>query len=177
MGRNDTRVVVVMGVSGSGKTVVGRALAARLGWRFLDADDFHPPANVERMSRGIALTDADREPWLAALHDAVGGGLEAGGTVLACSALARRYRDRMGLRRDGVRLAFLDGSRETIRARLLVRRDHFMPPSLLDSQFAALERPTAEERPIVVPIDEEPERIAAAIAAALASRPAEDAAS
>ena len=163
-----TRVVVVMGVSGIGKTVVGRALAERLGWTFRDADTFHPPENVERMSRGIALTDTERWPWLDALADVITVTLAGdGGLVLACSALARRYRDRMGLGRDGIRLVSLDGPPELIRARIEARRDHFMPASLLDSQLAALERPTPDERPIVVGIDATPEEIAERIVTAL----------
>ena len=165
-----TRVVVVMGVSGIGKTVVGRALAERLGWTFQDADGFHPPANVARMSRGIPLTDAERWPWLDALADLITMTLAGdGGLVLACSALARRYRDRMGVDRDGVRLVSLDGPPELIRARIEARRDHFMPASLLDSQLAALERPTPDERPIVVGIDATPEEIASRVVAALES--------
>ena len=163
-----TKVVLVMGVSGSGKTVVGRALADRLGWQFRDADAFHPPANVARMSEGIPLTDTERWPWLDALHGVITAALESdGGLVLACSALARRYRDRMGLGREGVRLVFLDGPASLIRARIEARRDHFMPATLLDSQLAALEKPTPDERPIVVGIDEEPDAIAARILAAL----------
>lgn len=164
------RVIVVMGVSGSGKTVVGRALAARLGLPFHDADAYHPPANVAKMSRGEALVDADRWPWLDALGDVVTRGLVDGGpgAVVACSALARRYRDRMGLDRPGVRLVFLDGTRELIRARIEARRDHFMPASLLDSQMAALERPAPDERALVVSIEDPPEAIAARIADLLA---------
>jgi gluconokinase len=163
-----TRVVVVMGVSGIGKTVVGRALADRLGWAFEDADRFHPAANVARMSRGIALTDTERWPWLDALADLITATLAAdGGLVLACSALARRYRDRMGVGRLGVRLVSLDGLPEVIRARIEARRDHFMPATLLDSQLAALERPTPDERPIVVGIDATPEEIASRIVTAL----------
>lgn len=163
-----TRVVVVMGVSGIGKTVVGRALAGRLGWTFEDADRFHPAANVERMSRGIALTDAERWPWLDSLAGRITAALAGdGGLVLACSALARRYRDRMGLGREGVRLVALDGSPELIRARIEARRDHFMPASLLDSQLAVLERPGPDERPIVVGIDADPDEIAAGIVATL----------
>ena len=165
-----TRVVVVMGVSGIGKTVVGRALADRLDWTFRDADTFHPPENVERMSRGIALTDSERWPWLDALAEQISSVLDGGmngGLVLACSALARRYRDRMGLGREGVRLVSLDGPPELIRARIAARRDHFMPATLLDSQLAALERPTPDERPIVVRIDAPPEAIAAEIVTAL----------
>ncbi len=163
-----TNVVVVMGVSGSGKTVVGRILADRLGWDFRDADAFHPPANVERMSRGIPLTDAERWPWLNALHDVITASINTdGGLVLACSALARRYRERMGIGRNGVRLVFLDGPASLIRARIEARRDHFMPATLLDSQLAVLEKPTPDERPLVVGIEAAPEQIAARIAAAL----------
>lgn len=163
-----TRVVVVMGVSGIGKTVVGQALADRLGWAFEDADRFHPAANVERMSRGIALTDTERRPWLDALAERISTTLAGdGGLVLACSALARRYRDRMGVGRNGVRLVSLDGPPELIRARIEARRDHFMPASLLDSQLAALERPTPDERPIVVGIEATPDEIAAEIVTAL----------
>lgn len=163
------RTVVVMGVSGSGKTVVGRALATALGWSFRDADDFHPATNVERMSRGIPLTDDDRGPWLDRLRDLVTAVLvgEAEPTVLACSALARRYRARMGLGRAGVRLVFLDGPAEVIRARIAARRDHFMPASLLDSQLRALEPPRADERPIVASITGTPGEIAARIVADL----------
>ena len=169
MGGRGTRAVVVMGVSGSGKTVVGEALASLLGWRFLDADGFHPPANVALMSRGIPLSDAERAPWLDRLAEVLAAALdrEGPGTVLACSALARRYRERMGVGREGVRLVFLDGPPDLIRARIGARRDHFMPASLLDSQLAALERPAADERPVVVSIEDDPETIAARIAAAI----------
>lgn len=168
----ETRVVVVMGVSGSGKTVVGREIAARLGWEFHDADGFHPAANVERMSRGIPLTDDDRRPWLEALADLIGTALASDRRiVLASSALARRYRERMGTDRRGVRLVLLDGPAEIIRARITARRDHFMPASLLDSQLAALERPGPEENPIVVGIDASPGAIAGEVLAALAMRP------
>lgn len=159
------RVVVVMGVSGCGKTVVGRELAARLGWSFRDADEFHPAANVERMSRGIPLTDDDRGPWLDRIRDLITAALAEGGvpTVLACSSLARRYRERMGLGRTGVRLVFLDGPAEVIRARIAARRDHFMPTSLLDSQLRSLEPPAVEERAIVASIEGTPAEIAAGI--------------
>ena len=169
-----TRAVVVMGVSGSGKTAVGEALAALLGWRFLDADGFHPPANVALMSRGIPLSDVERAPWLDRLGGVLAAalGAEGPGTVLACSALARRYRERMGVGREGVRLVFLDGPEALIRARLDARRDHFMPASLLDSQLAALEPPGADERPVVAAIEREPAAIAAGIAAALGLEPA-----
>ncbi len=162
-------VIVVMGVSGSGKTAVGQHLADHLGWQFRDADEFHPAANVAKMSAGIPLVDADRWPWLDNLAAAIGEALarEDGGLVIACSALARRYRERMGLGRTGVRVVFLDGPAELIRARLEARRNHFMPASLLTSQLAILERPTPDERPITVGIEASPEEIVARIVAAL----------
>ncbi|RLS30424.1 MAG: gluconokinase [Planctomycetota bacterium] len=158
-----------MGVSGSGKTAVGQHLADQLGWQFRDADEFHPAANVAKMSAGIPLVDADRWPWLDNLAAAIGEALarEDGGLVIACSALARRYRERMGLGRTGVRVVFLDGPAELIRARLEARRNHFMPASLLTSQLAILERPTPDERPITVGIEASPEEIVARIVAAL----------
>ena len=144
-----TRVVVVMGVSGIGKTVVGRALADRLGWAFQDADHFHPAANVERMSRGIALTDTERWPWLDSLADLITATLAGdGGLVLACSALARRYRDRMGVGRLGVRLVSLDGPPELIRARIEARRDHFMPATRLASSPITPSMPSTQRQSI-----------------------------
>ena len=131
--------IVVMGVSGSGKTTVGRALAETLNWRFHDADDYHPAKNVEKMRRGTPLDDDDRAPWLAALRRIIDASIanhEPG--VLACSALKQRYRD--ALAADGVRFVYLRGDAETIRSRM-EQRNHFMPPALLASQFAALEEP------------------------------------
>jgi gluconokinase len=164
------RAVVVMGVCGAGKTEIGRRLAEALRWTFLDADDFHPPANVEKMRSGTPLVDADRWPWLdalaAALDEAVAG---RGNAVLACSALARRYRDRLGLPHPLVRLVHLDDASGVIRERMAKRAGHFMPPALLDSQLATLERPTTDERPIVVDVAAEPEAIVGSILARLAS--------
>ena len=133
-----------MGVAGSGKTTVGRRLAGELGWEFYDADDFHPPANIEKMARGVPLTDEDRRPWLAALGELVRGCLARGAhAVLACSALKGRYRERLLV--DGrVRLAYLKADRQLIRERLTSRRGHYMKAALLDSQFAALEEPGPE---------------------------------
>lgn len=131
---------VVMGVSGSGKTTVGRALAETLNWHFHDADDYHPAKNVEKMRRGTPLDDDDRAPWLAALRRIIDTSIadhEPG--VLACSALKQRYRD--ALAADGVQFVYLRGDAETIRARM-EQRNHFMPPALLASQFAALEVPS-----------------------------------
>lgn len=163
-----TRAVVVMGVCGAGKTEVGRRLAAALRWKFLDADDFHPPANVAKMRAGTPLVDADRGPWLdalaAALRDAAAGG---GDTVLACSALARRYRDRLGLPHPLVRLVHLDDAGGVIRGRMERRAGHFMPAALLESQLALLERPGADERPIVVDVSADPDAIVRSILARL----------
>jgi gluconokinase len=133
--------VVVMGVCGCGKTTVGRALADELGWVFLDADAFHPEANVAKMAAGVALTDADRWPWLDRLSEALRT-LHASGrhAVLACSALRQTYRDRLAAAGE-VRWAYLKGDAATIEPRLASRRGHYMPPSLLASQFAALEEP------------------------------------
>jgi gluconokinase len=138
-------VIVVMGVSGSGKTTVGRALADAIGAEFHDADDYHPPVNVAKMRSGIPLTEADREPWLHTLRDAIDAWLAAGSAaVLACSALTLRSRSLLGTRRDGVRLVFLRGSREVIAARMR-EREHFMPVDLLESQLATLEPPSVDE--------------------------------
>jgi gluconokinase len=135
-------VLLVMGVSGAGKTVLGRALAAALGWDFADADDYHSPANVAKMRAGTPLTDDDRAPWLAALREEIGRRLASGRPlVLACSALKQTYRDMLQSDPVRVRLVFLDGPRELIAARLAARAGHYMPPALLDSQLAALEAP------------------------------------
>jgi len=168
----DPRALVVMGVCGAGKTEIGRRLAAALGWSFLDADDVHPPANVAKMRAGTPLDDTDRGPWLDALavvlRDAVAG---CGDTVLACSALARRYRDRLGLPHPAVRLVHLDDTGGVIRERMERRAGHFMPTTLLDSQLALLERPTADERPIIVDVAGDPEAIVRAILAELGRVP------
>jgi gluconokinase len=168
VGDASPRALVVMGVCGAGKTEIGRRLADALQWTFVDADDFHPPANVEKMRAGTPLTDADRRPWLdalaALLHNAAAG---QGHIVLACSALARRYRDRLGLPHPRIRLVHLDDAGGVIRQRMERRAGHFMPAALLDSQLAILERPAADERPIVVDVASEPEAIVRAILARL----------
>lgn len=134
-------VILLMGVTGSGKTTIGKALAESLKWRFVDADDFHSPANVAKMRAGIPLDDADRAPWLASLHDAIAGWLQAStNVVLACSALKQAYRAQL-LVNPEVRLVYLHGSRELISRRLSERHGHYMNPDLLDSQFATLEEP------------------------------------
>ncbi len=135
-------VIVVMGVTGAGKTTVGRLLAAQLGWVFFDADDFHPKANVEKMRVGQPLTDTDRAPWLAALRVLIADCLRQGrNAVIACSALKAAYRVCLQVDVRQVVFVFLAGDPDLVRARLRVRRGHFMPASLLDSQIALLEEP------------------------------------
>lgn len=146
-------IVIAMGVSGSGKTTVAAGVAKRLGWPLLEGDAFHPPANVAKMHAGTPLTDADRWPWLHAIA-AREDELRAAGAsaVVACSALKRAYRDILAGDRADVVLLYLCGSRELIHERMAARKGHFMPPALLDSQFATLEEPGPDERPVVVDI-------------------------
>ena len=135
-------IVIIMGTTGSGKTTIGTLLAKRLGWEFVDADDFHPPANVEKMKHGIPLTDEDREPWLKALHDKIVEWIaEARNVVLACSALKQSYRDELRVGPD-VKFVYLQGSYELFSQRVLARKGHFAKQDLLASQFATLEEPT-----------------------------------
>ena len=146
-------VVLVMGVSGCGKTTVGSMLAERLGWTYAEADAFHPPANVAKMHAGQPLTDADRMPWL----DAIGAFIDrttADGkpAVVTCSALKRAYRDRLRAGRPNVSVIYLDADVETVRARLAGREGHFFPPELLASQFRDLEVPAADEDIEDVPV-------------------------
>jgi len=134
-------VILIMGVSGSGKTTVGRALAQTLDGHFFDADDDHPAANVAKMRGGSPLTDEDREPWLRGLRSRIDAWLLENNTfVLACSALTEQARRVLGAGRDGIRIVHLRGSKELIRARMR-NREHFMPAALLDSQLALLEAP------------------------------------
>ena len=135
-------IVLMMGVSGAGKSTTGKALAESLGWPFFDADDFHPESNVAKMAAGQPLTDVDRWPWIDRIADAMRGVLDPGGSaVFACSALKSTHRQQMQ-RAGDVRVVFLNGDAETIGRRLAARTQHFMPVSLLPSQFAALEAPT-----------------------------------
>ena len=146
-------IAVVMGVSGSGKTTIGRALASELGADFLEGDKFHPPSNVAKMSRGEPLDDADRWPWLDRLAEELARARSSGrSVVLACSALKRSYRDRLRRGAPDLRLVYLKGDKALILERLRARKQHFMPPGLLDSQFKALEEPGSEETPIVIDV-------------------------
>jgi len=155
------RVLIVMGVSGSGKTTVGPLLAAALGWSYAEGDQYHPPANIAKMKSGRPLTDADRAPWLAGMATAIDEWLAADRpTVLACSALKRSYRDALKRGHQDVGFVWLKGDRETIAARLAGRRGHFMPAALLESQFRTLEEPADA---IEVDVRETPERIVATV--------------
>ena len=161
-------ILVVMGVSGSGKSTVAEALAARLGWAFVDGDSFHSPAHVAKMRAGHPLDDDDRAPWLAAIGAWIDRQLqmrEPG--IVVCSALRRAYRDALVRGRGAVRIVYLEGDRALIEGRLAERRGHFMPAALLDTQFAILEPPAPEENAIRVGIDAAPSEIVATIAARL----------
>jgi gluconokinase len=162
------RVIVVMGVSGSGKTTVGAMLAGRLGWEFVDGDDFHPPANVAKMHAGHPLTDEDRWPWLDSVArwiDAVRG--TDGHGVVACSALRRAYRDRLAAGRPDVQIVLLQGDPALIAKRQAARPQHYMPASLVASQFATLERPGADEQVLEVSVAPPPAEILDGIMAKL----------
>jgi gluconokinase len=146
-------VLVLMGVSGCGKTTVARILAGELGWSFEEGDALHPPSNIDKMKAGHPLTDADRQRWLASVADWVERRLDSGENgLITCSALKRSYRDVINRRGSGVVFVFLAGSKATIAPRLLARQGHFMPASLLDSQFADLEDPEPDEPHIRVDI-------------------------
>jgi gluconokinase len=146
--------LVVMGVSGSGKSTIADRLAARLGWRCEDGDRFHPASNVAKMSAGHPLTDEDRWPWLQAIADEIDRVCQAGErAVIACSALKHAYRDILVHGRSDVRIVFLEGPQDLIAGRLATRKGHFMPPGLLTSQFATLEPPETTEHAVTVSID------------------------
>jgi gluconokinase len=160
-------VMVVMGVSGSGKSTIGPRLAAALDGDYAEGDAFHPPANIAKMKRGAPLDDADRKPWLEAMAAAIRGWSQAARpTVLSCSALKRQYRDILRSGAADVRFVHLAGDKTLIAARLAARKGHFMPPALLDSQFAVLEPPGPDEA-IVVSIDQPPDAIVAEVLAKL----------
>jgi gluconokinase len=151
---NTLCALIVMGVSGSGKSTIAAKLAERIGWRCEDGDRFHPASNVAKMSAGHPLTDEDRWPWLQAIADEIDRVSEAGDrAVIACSALKRAYRDILVHGRKDVRIIYLEGSQQLIADRLAKRKGHFMPAGLLDSQFKTLEPPTPDENPVTVSID------------------------
>lgn len=159
------RIIIVMGVSSSGKSTVGKALGRRLHVPFLDGDGYHPPANKEKMRAGIPLVDEDRWPWLQslakALHEAAG---EKGAAVGACSALKRSYRDYLVTEAgEPILFVFLEGNREVIRKRIEARQHEYMPASLLDSQFATLEVPSPDENVLAVSVEEPVEAIASRV--------------
>jgi gluconokinase len=160
--------IVVMGVSGCGKSTVAALLAQRLGRALAEADAFHSPANVAKMRAGTPLTDADREPWLDALADWIDAHRAEGRPcVVACSALKRAYRERLRRGHGDVLFVHLHGDRGTIAARMATRSGHYMPASLLESQLATLEPPRADENAMVLAIDAPPEAIVEAILAAV----------
>jgi carbohydrate kinase (thermoresistant glucokinase family) len=163
-------VVLLMGVSGCGKSTIGQGLSRALGWPFRDADSFHPPANIEKMSRGVPLEDADRWPWLAAIAQWIDAQRAAGAPgIVSCSALKRAYRAHIIGEREGVRLVHLKGDMALIAGRLAQRKGHFMPAALLQSQFDTLEEPLPVERALVADISSPPQEVVAAIIAKLGS--------
>jgi gluconokinase len=154
-------VIILMGVSGSGKTTIGQQLAQSLGWAFYDGDDFHPQVNIDKMRQGIPLTDDDRDSWLTALRQLIDSLLQNDqSAVLACSALKQAYRNRLQRDSEKVRLVYLKGDYDLIRQRLTNRQGHFMRADLLRSQFATLEEPQGV---LTVDISEPPERLVATI--------------
>jgi gluconokinase len=153
--------LVVMGVSGSGKSTLAALLSRRLGWPFRDADEFHPPENIAKMSAGHPLNDDDRAPWLAAIAAWVDAERKAGrNAIVTCSALKRTYREVLIGSRTDVGLIFLEGTHDVIHARMAARTDHFMPKSLLDSQLATLQPPSAKEGALRLDIEQTPEALA-----------------
>ena len=149
-------VIIICGVAGAGKTTIGQLLAQALAWEFYDADDFHSVANIAKMESGVALTDEDRQPWLDKLRELIEQCLVAGkNAVLACSALKKAYRDRLRVSED-VKFVFLRGNRRNITEQLQQRREHFMNPALLDSQFEDLEEPQPSERALLLELGRSP---------------------
>jgi gluconokinase len=152
-------IVIVFGVSGAGKTTIGKLLVEQLGWRFYEADDFHPRANIDKMRSGRPLTDEDRWPWLERLREQITRSLAAKeNAVLACSALKRAYRERLRVN-DDVKFVFLRGDYALIGQQLRHRRGHFMNPALLKSQFADLEEPKPSERAITIELGGSPQEL------------------
>jgi carbohydrate kinase (thermoresistant glucokinase family) len=162
-------VLVVMGVSGSGKTTVAEGLSARLGWPFLEGDSLHPESNVAKMSSGQPLTDEDRWPWLELVADWVAERVAAGEDgIVTCSALKRSYRDVISRDSDAVVFVHLTGERRTLEERMRTRTGHFMPPGMLASQLETLEDPSSDERSLRVAIEQEPDEIVEAVVSGLA---------
>jgi gluconokinase len=171
--RNTPRILIVMGVSGSGKTTIAALLAGLLRCEFADADSFHPNENIQKMASGIALTDDDRWPWLHAVRAWIDATLRDGKYgVVACSALKRSYRNILVDDSNDVRLVYLRADPDTVRDRVAARQGHFMPVALVNSQFEALEEPGPDENPIIVRADAEPQAIAEEILKQLGSKPA-----
>jgi len=163
-------VVIIWGVAGVGKTTIGELLAQELGWKFYDADDFHSAANIDKMQRGIPLTDEDRQPWLETLRKVIEQSLaENDNAVLACSALKQKYRDRLRVS-EQVKFVFLHGSRDRIAEQLKRRRGHFVDPKLLDSQFADLEEPKPSEHAVTVELGDDPPELVQKIKMSLRER-------
>jgi len=160
-------IVIIFGVSGAGKTTVGKLFAHEVGWRFIEADDFHPAANVAKMRSGRPLTDEDRWPWLERLHQEIKRSIDVGeSAVLACSALKRAYRDRLRASED-VKFVFLRGDYALVEKQLHSRRGHFMNPDLLQSQFDDLEEPEPDEHVLTIEVGHTPEEIVDRIKAKL----------
>lgn len=166
-----SHVVVVMGVAGTGKTTIGPLLADRLGVPYAEGDQFHPEANIRKMSSGVPLDDADREPWLDAIGAWAHGRARLGG-VVSCSALKRSYRDRLRAAAPGLVFVHLTGDREVVERRIADRRGHFLPTALLDSQFATLEPLDRDEPGVAVDVSGTPEEIIERAVAALSVRSA-----
>lgn len=159
--------VLIMGVSGCGKTTIGRVLADRLGWQFQEGDALHPAANVAKMAGGTPLSDEDRAPWLQAIVAVMRAWQKSGiSGVVTCSALKQAYRDVLLSDLSGARLVYLEGDQRIIAERLVARKGHFMPPALLASQFAVLEPPGPDEKPLIVPITQSRDAIIAKLVAA-----------
>lgn len=157
-------VIVLMGVSGSGKTSVAEGLHNLLGWPYQEGDQLHPQANIDKMAAGIPLTDADRLPWLELCHDWIVQRLaDGGGGILTCSALKRSYRDILRQGSQHVRFVYLDASKSLLEARLSRRQGHYMPPTLLPSQLATLEEPTPDEHALVIECEGPPAEVIARV--------------